>query len=293
MLDLLPLWDFQRPDESETRFRALLPSVAAHPDDRSELLTQIARAQGLQRRFDEAHATLDEAQELVAHAPGAPGAARARVRCLLERARVLNSSGQPPRALPLFLRAFEAAQAAGESYLAVDAAHMVAIVQPPEGQLAWNERAIALAEASGDERTRGWLGSLLNNLAWAYHGCGEHARALELFERTLTFRLAQGKPEPVRIARWSLARELRALGRTTEALEGQRVLAEELTAAGEKDGFVEEELAECLLALGRPGEARPHFVRAHVLLAADPWLVEKEPERIARLRELGSTSPGA
>lgn len=53
-----------------------------------------------------------------------------------------------------------------------------------------------------------------------------------------------------------------------------------------------EELGECLLALGRPAEARPHFSRphfsrAHELLSQDLWLREHEPERLTRLATLG------
>jgi hypothetical protein len=44
------LWNFDDPAGSEKKFRVLTPS--------SEVLTQIARAQGLQRKFGEAHATL-------------------------------------------------------------------------------------------------------------------------------------------------------------------------------------------------------------------------------------------
>lgn len=45
-------------------------------------------------------------------------------------------------------------------------------------------------------------------------------------------------------------------------------------------------MSECLLALGREEESRPHFGRAAHLLGRDSWLVSQEPERLARLREL-------
>jgi hypothetical protein len=92
-------WNFDRPAESEARFRA---EVAKLPDSsaaRLELLTQLARAQGLQRRFDDAHATLDQVETAL---PGRPS--RVAVRYLLERGRVFNSSQQPERAVPLFPR---------------------------------------------------------------------------------------------------------------------------------------------------------------------------------------------
>ena len=55
------LWDYDHPAESEAAFRRALKTLDEQTDPalQLELLTQLARAQGLQRRFDEAHATLD------------------------------------------------------------------------------------------------------------------------------------------------------------------------------------------------------------------------------------------
>jgi electron transport complex protein RnfB len=75
--------------------RASLPSArTTSPSSREalEIDTQIARALGLQRRFDAAHATLD------AVSPGLAAVdPRVRVRYLLERGRAYNSSGAPTR----------------------------------------------------------------------------------------------------------------------------------------------------------------------------------------------------
>lgn len=59
--DIDSLWDYQDPGITETRFRELLGSARASQDTSyyAQLVTQIARTQGLQHRFDEAHATLD------------------------------------------------------------------------------------------------------------------------------------------------------------------------------------------------------------------------------------------
>jgi tetratricopeptide (TPR) repeat protein len=81
---------------------------------------------------------------------------------------------------------------------------------------------------------------------------------------------------------------LRALGRIEEALAMQQALFAEYQQSLEEDGYVSEELGECLLALGRPAEARPHFQYAYALLSQDLWLPESEPDRLARLQQLGS-----
>lgn len=282
------LWDYDQPAESERRFRDQLPAAAPGSAAQVELLTQIARAQGLQRQFEAAHATLDEAQQLLTDDMG-----YVRTRYLLERGRVYNSSGQPEQAAPLFRAAWELASTSGQDFYAVDAAHMLGICEPPDQQVEWNLKALTLAEMSSQPRARQWLGSLYNNLGWTFHDQGEYARALDLFEKAEHFRAAQGQPKQLRIARWCVARALRSLGRVEQALARQQALHAEHTAAGTRDGFVLEELGECLLALGRADEARPYFAQAHAELAQDQWLVEGEPARLARLKALGEGQPAA
>ncbi|HVU10165.1 MAG TPA: hypothetical protein VHD90_02760, partial [Phototrophicaceae bacterium] len=94
---------------------------------------------------------------------------------------------------------------------------------------------------------------------------------------------AQGNAKLIRIARWTVGRTLRALGRIDEALAIQRQLAE----IGGDDGYVDEELGECLLALGRNQEAKPHFAIAYAKLSSDAWLVAHEADRLERMRRLG------
>jgi hypothetical protein len=106
--DFDALWNYDDPAATEQQFRALLPH-AARDDDRSlhaQLLTQLARAEGLQRKFADAHATLDTAQKLLTSTLGT-----ARIRYLLERGRVFNTSQQPEQARLLFQAAWELARA--------------------------------------------------------------------------------------------------------------------------------------------------------------------------------------
>jgi tetratricopeptide (TPR) repeat protein len=281
------LWDYDQPAVSEARFRELVPQAEAAGEAGylAELLTQIARSQGLQRDFAGAHTTLDRTEALL---PGAGD--RARVRLLLERGRAWNSAGQPDTARPLFVAAWDLARAAGEDGLAVDAAHMVAIVAPPAEQMAWNERALALAESSLAPAAQRWRGSLYNNMGWTYHDQGRYAEALALFERARAWRetRADSTPHQVRIARWAVARALRSLGRTAEALAQQQALATGYPDLP-PDGYVDEEIAECLLALEGSQAAQPAAARAYALLAADPWLREQEPDRLQRLKDMGQT----
>lgn len=278
MADFDQLWNYDQPAATEQKFRELLPAAAqaGDPGYLAELLTQIARTQGLQGKFDEAHATLDRVESMLTD-----DLTTARIRYLLERGRAFRSARQPERALPLFEQAWELGRAAGEDDYAVDAAHMLGIALPStEAQLEWNLRALSVAEQS--PKARRWLGSLYNNIGWTYAGAGRFAEALTVFEKAVVFREEQGQPAPLRIARWSVGKMLRLLGRTEEALALQQRLAADIEAGG----FVFEELGECLLALGRAPEARPYFARAFEMLSQVKWLAEGEPARLNRMREL-------
>ncbi len=275
-------WDFDRPSESEARFRAELGALPAGSAAQLELLTQLARAQGLQRKFDLAQATLDAVERAL---PGNPE--RVAVRYLLERGRIFNSTQQPPRAVPFFRDALERARAAGEDFLAIDAAHMLGIAAPADERLQWNLDAVAMTEKSPDPRARRWLASLYNNIGWTYHDRGDYAASLAYFEKALPAWEARGNPRDVRIARWAVARAYRSLGRYDEALTIQQQLAAEFAAANAPDGYVYEELGELFLAKGEVAAAQPNFARAYELLAADAGLQANEPERLARLRRLG------
>ncbi|MGH3017111.1 MAG: tetratricopeptide repeat protein [Gaiellaceae bacterium] len=194
---LRPTWDFDDLDGSQQRFRASLEEEQTDAG-RAEILTQLARVEGLRDHFDEGDALLDEAEALAGSTP----VVRARVD--LERGRLRRSGDDPEAALPLFEAAFETALAIPDEFLAVDAAHMVAIAAPDfETRLTWSKRGIDLAGSSSDPEVTYWLGSLFNNIGWDYFDAGDYETALDWFERALVER--EKRPdEPNRI---ELARE--------------------------------------------------------------------------------------
>src|SRR5688572_3158967 len=127
---LRPYWDFDDLDATEARFGAL----------EAEIQTQLARVAGLRDDFEAGDRLLDEVTDR---------SARVRVRVELGRRRLRRSSGDEAAALPLFERAFEAAIAAGEDWLAGDAAHRAALAAPDrEAREAWTNRGIELARRS-------------------------------------------------------------------------------------------------------------------------------------------------
>jgi tetratricopeptide (TPR) repeat protein len=280
--DFDSLWDYSNPAETETRFRDLLPQISESEPAHLELLTQIARTNSLRQKFDEAHQILDQVEKQLDETPKRP-----KIRYLLERGRTFNSSGQPEQAQPLFEQALDIAQQLGEDFYAVDALHMLAIVAPPASALDLNLRAIQMAESSGQEKARNWLGSLYNNTGWSYHDMGEYESALKIFQKAEAYFRSKGRVRETRIAVWTVARCLRSLKRIEEALSMQMKLKEEFDFAGDTDGYVFEEIGECLHTLGRAEEAKPYFTHAYDELSKDTWLTKNEPERLNRLKELG------
>jgi tetratricopeptide (TPR) repeat protein len=282
--DFDSLWDYSDPVATEARFRERLPEIEHEGGSRElELLTQIARTQSLQRKFAEAHALLDRVEARLR-----PDTARARIRYLLERGRTFNSAGDRERARPLFVAAWDDGRHAGEDALAVDAAHMIAIVETGDSALRWNEAALEHAEASSDPRARRWRGSLHNNLGWTRHAMGQFDRALEHFQIALECRRAEADAERIHVGCWCVARCLRSLGRLDESLAMQRNLEHEANA--DPDGYVLEEIAECLAALGRAGEAAPWFARAYEALSKITVRDGLAAERLERLKTLGAAS---
>ena len=281
-MDIDALWDYDDPAASEQRFRAAL--VDADASQQLELQTQIARTLSLRGRFDEAHQVLDAID--IGAASVTPAL---QVRHALERGRTLNSAGQRERARPLFEQAFVLARTAQLDALAVDAAHMVAITYGGSPvALDWNRQGLALARASADPGAKRLVLALLNNSAWDLHDMGRYEEALVFFEQALAESKLRGKPQQVLIAEWSVARCLRSLRRYDEALARQQALLAAHRQAGSQDGFVHEEVAENLLALGRVGEAKAQFAAAAALLAQDPQFVQGEADRLARLQALGA-----
>jgi tetratricopeptide (TPR) repeat protein len=276
--DIDALWEYDDPARSESAFRDALANT--NGDERLELLTQIARTYGLRRRFDEAHRLLDEVASQLGNAGSRP-----RIRYMLERGRVFNSSGAAEQARPLFVDAWQLARSAHSDGLAVDAAHMAAITYGgTDAAIDWNRKGLALARSSNDAKAQALVPAMLNNTAWDLHDMGRYAEALPVFEQALAEWTARSRPSQVRFARWSVARCLRSLGRFHEALKIQLALEHEDAEHNSVDSDVLEEIAELYESLGRVAEARAYFARAALVLSKDPDLAGKEAERIARLR---------
>jgi tetratricopeptide (TPR) repeat protein len=288
--DFDALWNYDDPAGTEAEFRAVRPALEAAGDHGRllELDTQIARTEGLQRRFAEARTTLD-----TVHAALRDGEARALIRYELEYGRMLRSSGHRDEAGPHFAAARDLAASAHEEALAIDAIHMLALVEPdPARQIALNQDALHFAETSTDPKARRWQGSLWNNIGMTYHDLGQLDRALAAFKTALALREQEHDTVRLAGARWMVAWTQRLQGDLGDALATQEALERELAGNGQPDGYVFEELGEIHLALatrepaaGHADKARGYFARAYAVLKDDPDLAD-DPARLARMKRL-------
>jgi tetratricopeptide (TPR) repeat protein len=280
---LRPLWDFDDLDASEERFRAQLDAERSD-EGRAEVLTQLARVAGLRGEFDAGEKFVAEAERL------AGDAGSAAVRVDLERGRLLRSSGDREAALPLFESAFAKAADAGEWYLAADAAHMAALAAPGrDGFVTWTQRGIELGEAH--EEAAYWAGPLLNNLGWDHYDAGEHALALDAFERALAVREGDpGNPDGIELAHFAVGKTLRALGRAAEAIPHLEQAVVSAQQRGTRDGWYHEELALEYAAAGETDDAREHARTAIPLLERNDPSFAGDAERASRLHALAQAS---
>ncbi len=283
--ELDAMWNFDKPDESEARFRAELDRWPPDSPQYAEVRTQIARTYSLRRQFAEANATLDGVEATLATMP-----AHVRVRYLLERGRTHNSSGAPQRAVPLFKQALDLAECNADPFYAIDAAHMLGIAVPPAERLDWNLKALAMTEQAADARSKRWLASLYNNIGYTYQERGDFATALAYYRKALPAFETRGDPSAVRVAHWMIARAQRSLGQLDEAEKTQRMLLADYEKLGEPDGYVFEELAEIALARGDAAAARPWAAKAYEILSTDEGFAADNRERLAHLAKVGGVA---
>ncbi len=280
------LWNYAKPQLSRERFMEVVAThdLSQHPDYALQIQTQIARTHSLEGTFDLAHDILDKVQ-----AELKDEFAIARVRYLLERGRCFNSAGRPAEALPLFEEAASVAESAQDWRLAIDAVHMVAIAAPTQAEkIAQNIRGLEMVKAHPEQE--GWLWALYNNLGEEYMVAGEYEKAHETFQKLLAFQIEnQGNADMYTLK--DDAKALRLMGRPAQSNDQMQTVLQHLLNEHQDDGWIREEIAEALLAMGRAQEAHPHFVRAHEMLSNDPYCQKHAKAKLERLAQMAAQKP--
>lgn len=237
LLDIL--WDFSDPADSEERLRQALLGGQYDDVEQAELATQVARAMALQERVEEAKEALTEVSE--SHASQHP-AVWARV--LLERGRILTSTGHKALAISVLERAANQAAEHGLLFLGVDSLYMLAVADTGHTE-AWTLKALEMAEQAEDPRTAQWAITLHNFLGWHFDEAGDHWGALHHFRLAKISADECGTDAQRHVTQWTVARSLRTIGRYEDALQIQ----EELEANDPEDPQVTEELMELRWAI--------------------------------------------
>ncbi|MBM3262451.1 MAG: hypothetical protein FJY97_03370 [candidate division Zixibacteria bacterium] len=263
-IDLAKLWDFNKPDVSEERFRSAL--LTASGDDVLILQTQIARTYGLRRDFSKSQQILTDIEPQLEKS-----SIEARVRYYLELGRTYSSATHPPEsqtaevrelARSAFLQAAELAQHGKLDSLAIDALHMMTFIDTAsEEQIEWNRKAMVLMQSSSQPEAKKWAGALHNNTGYALHLLGRNEDALVEFKLALAAHEQGGNPPNIRIAHWMIAWTLRSLGRLNDAIEIQLRLEKECDVAGEPDPYVFEELELLYEAAGEKEKSEFYTTR--------------------------------
>ncbi|WP_211195960.1 hypothetical protein [Agromyces sp. H66] len=234
------LWDFRDPAASEERFREAADDDTHTAHVRAVMATQLARALGIQGRAAEAFDVLDStASEGIPADDVERDAAEVRARIAIERGRILAADPERrPEAIPVLTRAVREAALAGSPFLVLDALHMLALNDAGHEE-EWAAEGFDVLAGSRDPRVLRWGVALHNNLGWTKHDAGDALAALHHFEQAVDAADRYGTTEQQHVARWSVARCLRTIGRADEALELQR----ELARARPDDPYVQAELA--------------------------------------------------
>ena len=128
----------------------------------AQLLTQIARAQGMQDKLHDAQAALYKAKwksdEKVAI-----------VRLDLETARLRRLQDRTEEAMTLLKKVYETAAEAPLDYFKADAAHILYLFEPdggPEEGKTWSDAVLEIARNSGNIKTRRWAAVVLTDQGW-------------------------------------------------------------------------------------------------------------------------------
>lgn len=240
MLDPRPFWNFDDPVATEVVFRDLLANTS-DAVDRIVVSTQIARALGLQGKFDDGMRLIDSLTD-VDHTTLAWRS--------IEMGRLHRSKGETEPAMANFILAMTQSDQEDEENsdpvlesLHFDAMHMYALVLPLADQIEFSKEALGKVAHSANPLVRRWSVTFLNNLGMAYSEAGDWQSAYACFLDAQGDARTSGDPAKIFPARYMVGWALRNLGRTEQSLAHMTELHADILAAGRSDKYVAAELA--------------------------------------------------
>ncbi|MGZ3724677.1 MAG: hypothetical protein ACXWQQ_02715 [Pseudobdellovibrio sp.] len=282
--DIDGFWNHQNLIETEQRIRAELPfGEGAVSASQIEALTQAVRLFCLQGKMKEAKEFLSGVEQHL-KVIAAEDSQRLRVRYFLEEGRYFSLSMSPVRAIESFRQAWEIAHKIKKlDFFAVDAAYMVSITLPVKARKDWLNKALEISEASeAGSLAAKWRPYLCMQTGWYFFDSHDFFGAQEYFNKARSY----CDEENIFLARnlkWCSARVARAMGQFDTALATQKEILMEMTLAGEEDGFVYLEIAECCQSKQDYAMAAVNFGKAYERLKENNWYSENFSDNLKEI----------
>lgn len=275
-------WNYSKPGVTRLKFNEIFDKEKskANLNYQLELKTQIARTYSLEGNFIEAHSTLDKVYVSLNELTHI-----ARIRYHLERGRTYNSAKKKESARIEFHLALKFSKKFESDFYAIDAIHMLSLSVSSKDlaeKLELNLRGLEVSKNSKEEKAKRWAGVFYNNMGWDYFENKKYNKALIQFTLCRDFYTKRKNYKRRDIARWSMGKTYRLLGRLTAA---HKVINSLLVENNGQDptGYTYEEMAEVLMKKENLKESKIYFKKAYLILSKDTWMLKNEKKRLERI----------
>ncbi|OQW50409.1 MAG: hypothetical protein A4S09_01045 [Proteobacteria bacterium SG_bin7] len=279
------LWNSMDLSLVETQLREKLSQTETQNDRKRaiSLLTYLARVLSFNSFFKEAAATLDQARQILVTGPSFKPF---EVRVLIEEGRHHSLSGNIRNAQNCFALAMNLASETHQDYFVVEASFLLSLVVPAKDQNQWLRQALKVAQNTESSDTKFWLPHIYLASGWHAFDFRAFVEAHKFFELARDCEVLPSSRFDSDAGVWAIARVLRALGRTVEALRIQEGLLAKGHPSGVNMGHIYLELAECHQLLQNHSEAKSNFEKAHLTLSIDPWYANNKIDDLSRMKAI-------
>lgn len=280
------MWDYSDPVASENSFYSEIYQQGDNAFTIWELQTQIANALRIQGKFDESRHILNSIQAGIEFAPDTHEKIIVGTLYNLEMGRLLADTGKLKAAYRYFGFALELSVTTNVDALIIDASEMLACAGFTDETIDFSLNKIEQLTDSTNSEDKLLMASYAVIVGLIYSANSEYQKAIEQFMHARDIFSKCNKAELTRIVRLKICRAQRLLGQYKIALLELRTQEQLLKEENRIDGFVFEEIAENLHALGYES-AQIYFSKAFQNLEITTLLKFREPDRLSRLHSLG------
>lgn len=280
------MWDYSDPVASEKNFYNEIYHQGKNAFTIWELQTQVASALRLQKKFDDSRKVLNSIQAAIEFAPNTKEKTIVGALYNLEMGRLLLDIGKTEAAYRYFGFALMMSIITSIDKLMIDAVEMLATAAFTDQTINAYLKQIERLTDSVNSADKMLMASYALIVGLKFLAHFENQRAIEQFMHARDIFSKCNKAELTRFVRLNICKVQRFLGQHKTALLELRIQEQLLKKENRVDGYVLEEIAENLLALGHDS-AQIYFSKAFQDLEIRTLLNYREPTRLARLHALG------